>query len=117
MIISQIFSYLIFFLNHRYIRAIQSGCKKTSFNEAFKKNVQIDWYKKDYFYYVKKGARKDVDEANFLRLFECFMESGPQLLLQLYILLTNARQDNFHCSKIKIKIILKIIGNILKLRS
>ena len=82
---------------HRYISVIRSGCKKTSFNQAFNTNKKIGWYQKDYLYYVKKGARKDMTEANFLRLFECFMESGPQLLLQLYILLTKARQDNFEC--------------------
>ena len=70
----------------------------TSYNEAtFNKNGKIAWYEKEYFYYVFKDARKDMTEANFLRLFECFMETGRQLLLQLYILLTNAHQDDFQC--------------------
>ena len=68
----------------------------TSYDEAtFNKNEKIAWYEKEYFYYVFKDARKDMIEANFLRLFECFMETGRQFLLQLYILLTNAHQDDF----------------------
>lgn len=37
-------------------------------------------------------AYEDAD-ATFLRLFECFMESAPQLVLQLYIM---AKEDPFH---------------------
>lgn len=36
-------------------------------------------------------AYEDAD-ATFLRLFECFMESAPQLVLQLYIM---AKEDPF----------------------
>lgn len=36
--------------------------------------------------YYARMAYEDAD-ATFLRLFECFMESAPQLVLQLYIIM------------------------------
>ena len=41
---------------------------------------------------------EDAD-ATLLRLFECFMESAPQLVLQIYILLKYVHGDNSTCSK------------------
>jgi hypothetical protein len=36
---------------------------------------------------------EDAD-ATLLRLFECFMESAPQLVLQIYILLRDQGRDS-----------------------
>ena len=40
---------------------------------------------------------EEVD-ASLLRLFDCFIEAGPQLLLQLYIMLNaGIPNDHFRC--------------------
>jgi len=43
--------------------------------------------------YYARMAYEDAD-ATFLRLFECFMESAPQLVLQLYIIMAKTPFDS-----------------------
>ena len=58
--------------------------------------------------YYARMAYEDAD-ATFLRLFECFMESAPQLVLQLYIIMAKTPFDSvedpiagwfLHCLKL-----------------
>jgi len=71
---------LIFFLSPvaRYVDTLFYGIqsKKAKRKKDFPRMAQ----------YYARMAYEDAD-ATFLRLFECFMESAPQLVLQLYIIM------------------------------
>lgn len=71
-------SYVFFHL--RYVDTLRYGLQS---RKAKKKS---DFSKMGQCY--ARMAYEDAD-ATFLRLFECFMESAPQLVLQLYIMAKN----------------------------
>lgn len=48
-------------------------------------------------------VREDVD-AGLLRMFECFMEAAPQLMLQLYFMVNNGAVDGYLLCKYTIDI-------------
>jgi hypothetical protein len=43
----------------------------------------------------KDAALREQNDASILRLFETFLESAPQLVLQLYILLWHHHYDGW----------------------
>lgn len=71
--------------NFRYLEVLTFGCKSRRKGEKRQ-------------YYEDMMLNEDSDAA-LLRLLECFMESAPQLTLQLYILCTFGVDNNELLSK------------------
>ncbi|XP_076082157.1 XK-related protein 6-like isoform X2 [Mytilus galloprovincialis] len=67
----------------RNVEYIYYGCKSRS--------ASLSDGRRNYFY--KNVLYEDVDAA-MLRMFEAFLESAPQLVLQIYIILTETQNDN-----------------------
>ena len=81
-----IFVYLFFF--HRYVDAIANGVMSQKVGKD-KPHQKQQWFTLMLY--------EEVD-AGMLRLFECFLEAGPQLILQLYIMMrVGTPVDLFSC--------------------
>lgn len=77
-----LFFNLLFINSYRYIDSLYYGFKSNKNKGQTEK--QVDFYKLMIY--------EDAD-ATLLRLFECFMESAPQLVLQIYIY-AHSKADN-----------------------
>ena len=91
----------------RYIDSIRYGLLSRVSARKERQAVNIEdkvRYKKERKKYFTLMVYEDAD-ATLLRLFECFMESAPQLVLQIYILIkdphANKLNDNEYNTLIK----------------
>lgn len=79
-VINQLFLLSMFSCCCRYFESLSYGIQSKKSEE-----------KRKAFYYMMMYEDSD---AGLLRLFECFMEAAPQLVLQLYILFRNDIPEN-----------------------
>ncbi|NXP44528.1 XKR9 protein, partial [Heliornis fulica] len=74
----------------RYWFALKYGCQA-----AFKQNSSRDVSEADPPNFIQKQAIDAVTDINMLRIFKTFLETTPQLFIQIYILLEHGK-NNFY---------------------
>lgn len=79
------------FLN-RYWFALKYGCQV-----AFKKTSSGGASDADPSNFIQKQAIDAVTDINMLRLFKTFLETTPQLFLQIYILMGHGKTNFYQC--------------------
>ena len=58
-------------------------------------------------HHYKQMLFEDTDAA-LMRMFEAFLESAPQLVLQLFIVITETHEDPFHKGDIHIPVLVYV---------
>ncbi|NWV68989.1 XKR9 protein, partial [Malurus elegans] len=79
----------------RYWFALKYGCQA-----AFKQMSSRDASETDLSNFIQKQAIDAVTDINMLRLFKTFLETTPQLFLQIYILMEHCKINLYQCAAI-----------------
>ena len=82
------FIYNFYFTIYRQIEYIYHGWKSRSANVSEEKRYK----------HYKQMLYEDAD-AGMLKMFEAFLEAAPQLVLQMFIILTETSDDGDFMSK------------------
>ncbi|XP_052106365.1 XK-related protein 6-like [Mytilus californianus] len=72
------------------------------------KSRSVNAIELDVRYHYKKMIYEDTDAA-MLRMFEAFLESAPQLILQIYIILTETQDDTIIMRKLVLNFLFHIV--------
>ena len=83
----------VFFSNLRYLQGFFFTLKGWIYKACYKND---NWSK----YYIEKQIKCDTD-IGMLRLIDVFMDSGPQVLLQLYVLTTQNLSNDKDISNVE----------------
>lgn len=79
----------------RYWFALKCGCQA-----AFKQTSSRDAPEADPSSLIQKQAIDAVTDINMLRVFKTFLETTPQLFLQIYILMEHGKTNFYQCAAI-----------------
>lgn len=77
---------------NRYWLALKYGCQA-----AFKQTSSRDASEADPSNFIQKQAIDAVTDINMLRVFNTFLETTPQLFLQIYILMEHDETHFYQC--------------------
>lgn len=77
---------------YRYWFALKYGCQA-----AFKPNSSGDASETDPPNFIQKQAVDVVTDINMLRVFKTFLETTPQLFVQIYIVMEHGKDNICQC--------------------
>lgn len=80
---------------YRYWFALKYGCKA-----AFKQKSSRDASETDPPNFIQKQAVDVVTDINMLRVFKTFLETTPQLFIQIYILMEHEKNNFCQCESV-----------------
>lgn len=80
---------------YRYWFALKYGCKA-----AFKQKSSRDASETDPPNFIQKQAVDVVTDINMLRVFKTFLETTPQLFVQIYILMEHEKNNFCQCESV-----------------
>lgn len=82
-------------LKNRYWFALKYGCQA-----AFKQKSRRGASEPDLSNFIQKQATDAVTDINMLRVFKAFLETTPQLFLQIYILMEHGNTHFYQCKSV-----------------
>jgi len=77
---------------YRYWFALKYGCQA-----AFKQSNSGAASETDPPHFIQKQAVDVVTDINMLRVFKTFLETAPQLFIQIYILMEHSKNKFWQC--------------------